>query len=340
MLIDPSINPNLIYKGIFKNDYIPDVVKRLKETIDTEIEKDVILFGFSENMKWLSRILREEKRSYYLTDWRESFVNYDCGEEKVEDINNLKPSKNQLIVFCPEEIDFMKEGMSFLMRSNFKFVPTIYERHRLHSPYHEEEPYKSIQKKALKRAKSMLSDTQKFDLIQFVKLTKDVEGCIVEYGCLHGGSSSILLEASNFYGSKEIHIYDTFAGIPESKYGLDYFWKNSFSNNSYSEVKNAFSDCSNMHIHRGNILETYKNIKAPISFGYIASDTLESGEVLLEHIWKYLSIGGILAICDYGSYPNCIPLTMITDEFIKRNKNAFVFKHERLGISIMKTKIN
>lgn len=338
MLVDPSVNPERIYKGISKNDYIPEVVKRLKKIIDKEIERDVILFGFSENMKWLSRLLKEDNRSYNLADWRESFINYFCSDEKVDDINKFNPSDNQLIVFCPEEIHIMKEGMYFLMRSDFKFVPTIYERHRLHSPYHEEEPYKSIKENAIKRAKSMLSDTQLFDLIQLVKLTKSVEGCIVEYGCMHGGSSAMLLEASNFYGSRNLHIYDTFTGIPKSKYGLDFFWKNAFSNNSYSEVKKAFSDCSNVYIHKGNILETHKNINEPISFAYLASDTLESGEVLLEYVWKYLSIGGVLAVCDYGSYPNCIPLTMITDEFLKIKKNAFAFKTERLGIYIMKIK--
>ena len=71
------------------------------------------------------------------------------------------------------------------------------------------------------------------------------------------------------------------------------------------DVKNAFSDLSNVKVIKGNIRETHKTIDGPLSFAYIASDIIESGEYLMEYIWPRLSKGGIVHKCDYGSYHNC-----------------------------------
>ena len=79
-------------------------------------------------------------------------------------------------------------------------------------------------------------------------------------------------------------------------------------------------------------------MKNPISFGYLASDTLESGEILLNFIWSKLSYGGIIAICDYGSSPNCLPLTVMTDKFFENRPDAFIFHTGRVGIFVMKQK--
>ena len=186
------------------------------------------------------------------------------------------------------------------------------------------------------RARSMISDAQLFDLIQFIRMVKDVPGDVVEYGSLHGGSGAILVEAVEHYGRKPVWLFDSFAGIPKSRYGLDHRWDGAFSNNSYKEVQAAFADRDNVKVVQGNITETYDAVKNPISFGYLASDTLESGELLLNFMWPRLSVGGIIAVCDYGSYPNCVPLTVITDKFLEDKKNAMVFHTARVGIFFMK----
>ena len=46
----------------------------------------------------------------------------------------------------------------------------------------------------------------------------------------------------------------------------------------------------------------------------------------MNYMWPKLSPRGIIAVCDYGSFPNAIPLTVFLDEFIKKiNSDAFVF---------------
>ena len=141
----------------------------------------------------------------------------------------------------------------------------------------------------------MISDSQLFDLIQFVEQTKDVCGSVVEYGSLHGGSGAVIAEAIKHFGEKPIWLFDTFSGIPESKYGLDHHWNGSFSDNSFAQVRDAFSDMHNVTVIKGNICDTYNTVcDGPISFGYLASDTLESGELLMNYMWPKLSPGASL----------------------------------------------
>ena len=317
-------------------DHIPSIVKRLLQRILSESYSSVALYGFSDNMKWLYRLLQQKSIEPVLCDWRDNFINYDCGGKNVVSIDNLHNGEGTLVVVCEEDIHDVKDAMWYLVENELNHMPVIYDRTDGHSPYHQEEPFRSIANRAMARARSMISDAQLFDLIQLIRNTSHVEGDVVEYGSLHGGSGAILVEAVNFYGKKPVWLFDSFSGIPNSKYGLDHRWNGAFSNNSYREVQAAFVDCDNVQIVKGNICETYAAVNNPISFGYLASDTLESGELLLNFMWPKLSVGGIIAICDYGSYPNCIPLTVMTDKFFENKSNAFIFHTNNIGIFIMK----
>lgn len=316
--------------------YVPEVVKRLVNRIYEEPFRSVALYGFGDNMKWLFRILRENGRDPILCDFRKEFVGYDCGGKNVVLVDELANADDILVVDCLEEISALKASMRHLIVNKLDKLPVIYDRTQQHDPFHQEEPFRTIAQKARARAISMISDEQLFDLIQMIRAVKDVPGDVVEYGSLHGGSGAILVEAVNHFGKKPVWLFDTFAGIPKSRYGLDHRWNGAFSNNSYAEVKNAFRDCEHVKVVQGNICDTYAQARGPVSFGYVASDTLETGELLLNHIWPRLSPGGIIAVCDYGSYPNCIPLTVMTDMFLEDKENALVFHTARVGIFFMK----
>ena len=324
------------YVPVQMADYVPTVVKRLLQRIETEPFDSIALYGFSDNMKWLFRLLQERGRKPVLCDWRPGYIGFDCGGVEVVSVDSLKDNQKTLLVVCVEEIHDMKAAMWYLIEHKINRMPVIYDRAEAHSPFHQEEPFKGIADRARARARSMISDAQLFDLIQFIRMVKDVPGDVVEYGSLHGGSGAILVEAVEHYGRKPVWLFDSFAGIPKSRYGLDHRWDGAFSNNSYKEVQAAFADRDNVKVVQGNITETYDAVKNPISFGYLASDTLESGELLLNFMWPRLSVGGIIAVCDYGSYPNCVPLTVITDKFLEDKKNAMVFHTARVGIFFMK----
>ncbi len=319
-------------------DYYPKVTVRLLNKILKAAPDKVVLYGFSENMKWLLKLLQERSITPILTDWRDKYKDYDCGGHGLVPVKTLEDTSSTLLVVCVEEINDLKDGIKFLYHLGKNSIRVIYDRADANLPFRQEEPYKEISERACARATSMISDSQLFDLIQFIEQTNNIQGDVVEYGSLHGGSGAVIAEAVKFFGEKPVWLFDTFDGIPDSKYGLDYHWNGSFSDNSFSQVRDAFSDMDNVTIVKGNICDTYNTVSDnPISFGYLASDTLESGELLMNYMWPKLSPGGIIAVCDYGSFPNAIPLTVFMDEFIKEiSSEAFIFRADKFGIYIMK----
>jgi O-methyltransferase len=326
-----SIKKDNSYTPLQIEDHIPKTVKRLLNKILDNSSKNIILYGFSINMKWLFRILKKKRIRVTLCDWRDNFSKYDCGGKKLIHIDKINDNPKNLIVVCIEEINLLKLSIRYLIKNNKKKTPIIYDRELRHNPIEQEEPYKGIYDKAILRARSMISKEQLFDLIQFVDQTKNINGDILEFGSLYGGSGAIIAEAIKVFGKKKLWLFDSFSGIPKSNFGLDYCWTDSFSDNSFSEVSAAFADLEFVKVVNGNICKTYKKFKGKISFGYLASDTLETGIILLNFMWKKLSVGGVLAVCDYGSYPNCLPLTTYVDDFFEKRKDAFIYKPDKSG---------
>jgi len=317
--------------------YISAVVVRFMKRIKLAPFTSVALLGFSENMRMLFRLLKEQGEDPILCDWRNEFDDYDCGGQKLVHVDTLEGKSDILLVICVEDIKTIKDAMWHLLSTKLNSLPVIYDRSDKHDPFNQEEPFRGIHERARNRAISMISEPQLFDLVQFIRNTADIEGDVVEYGSLYGGSGAVIVEAVNHYASnKTVWLFDSFAGIPDSRYGLDYHWNGSFSDNSFAAVRDAFKDCENVKVVPGNICDTYDQVTSKISFGYVASDTLESGELLLNFMWPKISPGGIIAICDYGSFPNAIPLTMFTDKFFEDKKDAFIFHPTRVGLFVIK----
>lgn len=318
--------------------YLPEVVRKLLNRIDAEHFSKIALYGFSDSMKWLYRMLRERGHAPVLTDWRDEFVGYDCGGGTVGHVADVKDAKDTLLVVCPDDHDIMKAAIGFLIDNKYDDIPVIYELSEPHNPFLRHEPWKGIRERARARAISMISDEKLFNLAQYIHLTSHLQGTVVEFGSFQGGSSAVIIEAVNHFGKKPVMIFDSYEGIPESRYGVDYRWKATFSNNSYAEVKNAFRDCDNVQVVKGNVIETMEMVKGPVVFCHIAIDTLEAGEAALNKIWPMLVPEGIIVVDDYGSFPNCVPLTVFTDKFFEGRTDAFKFLTQWTGVFVMKRK--
>ncbi len=326
------------YLPVVMEDYIPNVVKRFFKKINTEKFNKIVLLGFSDNMKWLNTILKKNELDFRLADWRSEFLEYDCGGDKLTSILDIDDSDATLVIVCNEKINEIKDAINFIIDNHLMKFKYLFDNYIDNDPFNHESPYMEIAFKAKSRAISMISNDQLFDLIQFIEQTSEVEGDIVEFGSLHGGSGAVIAEAVNYFSpQKKVLLFDTFKGIPKPKYGLDYHWGDSFMNNSFMEVSKAFSDLKNVDVIQGNLNQTHVKVENRISFGYIASDTYESGILLLDYLWNKLNKGGIIAICDYGSFPNCYPITVAVDRFLKEKKNeVFVYRPSKLGIFILK----
>lgn len=318
--------------------YLPEVVPKLLKRIEAEKFANIALYGFSEPMKWLYRLLRERDLQPRLYDWRQDFVGYDCGGGVVEHVEEIEGARDTLLVVCVDDPEAIKAGIRYLIENDYDSLPSIYELMEPHDPFAREQPFRGIRERARSRAISMVTDEKLFNLVQYIGLTAHIEGTVVEFGSYQGGSSAVIVEAVNHFGKKPVLIFDSYEGIPKSKYGLDHRWHMSFSNNSYAQVKNAFRDCENVQVVKGNVLDTMNMVKAPVTFCHVAIDTLEACEAALNTIWPILAPEGIIVVDDYGSYPNCIPLTVMTDKFCEGKSDAFKFLTQWTGVFIMKRK--
>ena len=109
-------------------DYYPSVALRLLNKIIKLAPEKVVLYGFSDNMKWLLRLLQEHKVFPVLTDWRDKYIGYDCGGHDLISVDTLIDHSGTLLVICVEEINDLKDAVSYLYHLAKNDIKVIYDR--------------------------------------------------------------------------------------------------------------------------------------------------------------------------------------------------------------------
>ena len=122
-------------------DYFPNVVKRLANKTLNYNDKKIVLFGFGDNMKWLYRILKENNLNPLLCDWREKFIKYDCGGEKLQSLKSLKKENDFILVNCLSDINEIKESIRFIIKYELHHFKMIFDTDQENLPFENENPY-------------------------------------------------------------------------------------------------------------------------------------------------------------------------------------------------------
>jgi len=318
------------------NEYYPEIVKMLLARIRQSNAERFALLGFSTPLKWLARILSENSVEFELYDTNETFVGYDCCNKYIKDFSEFACSSTPIVI-CSEDPIVVKKLILAIADTDYSENLIIYDTTQEYNPLRQDEPFKSIIARAEMRARSMISDSQLLDLIQLCKLTSGLTGDVVEFGSLYGGSGAVLAESLSFFGVRKLFLFDTFSGIPKAKYGFDQRWNNSFADNSFAEVRSCFSDLNFVEVVKGDIFKTADSLTKPLSLIYIGTDTYGSAEYLLDSLWPKLQVGGIVHICDFGSYPNALPITALCERFEQMNDSVTSFRTSHCGIYFQKT---
>lgn len=152
---------------------------------------------------------------------------------------------------------------------------------------------------------------------------KNLDGCIAEVGVFRGGTA---LKMSLIEKNSEIHLFDTFEGMPNFSKNYDKDWKKgSFKDTSYEEVKKIFSNNKNVHIYKGMFpQETGKFIiDKKFKFVHLDVDNYESYIDSLNFFYEKIIDDGIIIFDDYEE--KCCPgAKKAVDEFFK-NKEKIIF---------------
>ena len=138
-------------------------------------------------------------------------------------------------------------------------------------------------------------------------LDSGIEGDFVELGCWKGGTSKLLGLVMQWKNSdKELHLYDSFNGIPElteedfPKYGKSkFFIKGAFPSRMDYVVKNMYP--IPFHVHPGWFSETCpEQLPDKICYAHLDGDLYSSIKESLEYVYPRLVSGAICVVDDYN----------------------------------------
>lgn len=148
-------------------------------------------------------------------------------------------------------------------------------------------------------------------LYQFSKHTANLEGDIAEVGVYKGGTAKLI---SKTLINKQIHLFDTFEGMPETDPKKDKHKKGDFKID-FELVRKYLNDCNNIHIYKGFFPDTSTPIKdKKFCFVHIDADIYKSVYDSCIFFYKRLVNGAIMIFDDYG-FPSCPGAKQAVDNF-------------------------
>jgi len=197
----------------------------------------------------------------------------------------------------------MKNIVSLIKRPIRKLILNVVENERGGLFFYGNEPRSVEAFKLIKQIKGetemLLSDLEAHQIYITVKKTGKIEGDIAEVGVYKGGSAKLICEAIK--GAKDVHLFDTFEGLPKlsSKDNLFDFYEKKFAA-PYDEVRNYLSRYKNVYFYKG----TFPTSAIPVndkrfSFIHLDVDLYESTMDCLKFFYPRLNKGGVIISHDY-----------------------------------------
>lgn len=163
-----------------------------------------------------------------------------------------------------------------------------------------------------KDQRKALSNLEYRLLSALAEKTEKIDGEIAEVGVYRGGSAKIICETTE----KEVHLFDTFSGLPEigKEDDREQFKKGEY-NASYDEVRNYLKEYPNIHYYKGLFPDTAKPVKnKKFSLVHLDVDIYESTLKGLEFFYPRMSTGAVIISHDYTSATG---VKKAFDEFFK-----------------------
>ena len=156
----------------------------------------------------------------------------------------------------------------------------------------------------------------------------DLGNIFYECGVGRGGSAAFfakLLEDANSQGyNLQLHLFDTFEGMPETDPKYDSHKKGDIPSDFEDTKKHieSFLTTSNfIHYHKGLIPDTFVGLEEhKIAFAHIDVDLYSSYKACCEFIYPRLVKNGVMAFDDYGHDCCRGAKTAVDEYFSKMNK--------------------
>lgn len=138
-------------------------------------------------------------------------------------------------------------------------------------------------------------------LYSFARKCSNIPGKYAEVGAFRGGSAMLISRASK--NTKEIYVFDTFEGFPETTQGQDLaVWKKGEMHDVNLEEVKRFFDGRSVRFFKGIFPHTTDQIPESDEFAFVHLDTdlYESTLEGCRYFYSRLSRSGVILIDDYG----------------------------------------
>jgi O-methyltransferase len=169
------------------------------------------------------------------------------------------------------------------------------------------------------RRHTLVSEDRLALLYQLSFQARKVRGDLAEIGVYRGGTA--LLMAESLRGStRQLHLFDTFCGMPTSDPAIDLHRPGDFADTSVEAVSSLLCDYPNAHLHPGLFPATLPvnwSNKA-FSLVHVDVDIYASALACCEFFYPRLNPGGAMIFDDYG-FPSCPGVRQAVDEYCRNH---------------------
>jgi O-methyltransferase len=192
-------------------------------------------------------------------------------------------------------------------------VPDIGLYRPLYSPWEGEEPFRKIYEQI--RPHTLVSADRCYILWKTLQQAMQLQGELMECGVFRGGTA--LLEAkalSEKPDGRNLHLFDSFIGMPKTTKGLDRFLPTDLNTTSLERVSRLLADYPFVKIHAGFIPQTFADRDIPrVAWAHVDVDIYQSVKDCIAYIYPRLLPSGIMVFDDYG-FPSCAGARRAVDE--------------------------
>ncbi len=173
--------------------------------------------------------------------------------------------------------------------------------------------------------RTLVAKVDCFMLYQLMEHAASAEGDVAEVGVYKGGTAMLLAHLARMQ-KKQLHLFDTFKGMPPTDPEKDWHKEGDFSDTTLQSVQQFLQSYSNVQIYAGLFPETAGPIEeARFSFVHVDVDIYASVKSCCDFFYDRITEGGVIVFDDYGKV-TCLGAKQAVDEFFmgKREKPFYL----------------
>ena len=277
------------------NNSKSDLIKLLNKNSD----KPIILYGAaSRGVRVLYNLIAigVSQEQILFCDSNSKLWNTSLCNVKVISLDELHSFPKDTCIIISNSMRY--ETIPLLEKLGFTEV------HYFHSLLFAEQMYEKYDSKFLEILNKIgdnrgADNEENYTLYSSLIATKNLPGDIAEVGVYKGGTSRLICEVK---GEKNLYLFDTFEGLPESSDNDLLVQKGWLHDTSLESVKSYLSDFKNIHFLKGIFPETAKPISdKKFSFIHLDTNLYQSTLDALEFFWPRMVNGGRIVSHDYNT---------------------------------------